>query len=460
MAAYYNFDRAFIDRYIPPPISGYEATIDGSTTGGSPRLPRRVRLWTGFTTAAKAHQFPDARNFPFIPETSRAVLNEDGVCWYVLRNVVDPCTKFFRSAVDPPFDANFGRFRTNGCEPDSQLFVIEDGERRVTGFIEVKKYQTLSVGTADDHGRLDIWFKGGRNSGAVPTCIDQVIGQVYGYLLANRYQTGVLTTYERTWFLHLDPNDDAVMWATPPIARTATEPTLTRCMLFWMHRLLSDNPGDENIFNSTFDADSIHCGPGSDDECYHDAETSFEPPSSDFDQHSNFSDNHVSSSSDSEDIKINQILDAMALTRPWPNDVIGQGACGVVVQFKYRGHALALKTADFHNHKRGYKMLKNEMAVYERLKPLQGRLIPNCFGLGKIYAVAVLALSFIDADPFDRAIHDEESVKVQLDSAIEEIRRLGVDHNDVKPANTLVERATGRVWVIDFSHATISPSAL
>ncbi|KAM0433528.1 hypothetical protein ACHAPT_004408 [Fusarium lateritium] len=110
--------------------------------------------------------------------------------------------------------------------------------------------------------------------------------------------------------------------------------------------------------------------------------------------------------------------------------------------------------------------LEHEAAVYEHLHRLQGISVPVFMGaidlreLGRTYyydlRVYVVHLSFLSwgGDSLDCTAMDK-SLEGEVLRSLRELHREGVVHLDVREANVLLNRETGRVMIIDFERASI-----
>ena len=78
------------------------------------------------------------------------------------------------------------------------------------------------------------------------------------------------------------------------------------------------------------------------------------------------------------------------------NECIGHGYCGNVFKYNHNGVDLALKCCDKINNREGYKMMKNEIKVYERLQALQGKKIPRLHWWGFSLEIFIIATTFIE----------------------------------------------------------------
>ena len=113
---------------------------------------------------------------------------------------------------------------------------------------------------------------------------------------------------------------------------------------------------------------------------------------------------------------------------------------------------MAVKVCDINNNSWGYEMILNEVQIYNRIKPLQGTLIPKLYFYGYMMGVFIIALEYIDGSP-KKFISMNELQKIR-----ERLLEYGVVHDDLKKRGDIypnllqVGKATK---VIDFGLAHI-----
>ncbi|KXJ85265.1 hypothetical protein Micbo1qcDRAFT_169547 [Microdochium bolleyi] len=139
-----------------------------------------------------------------------------------------------------------------------------------------------------------------------------------------------------------------------------------------------------------------------------------------------------------------------------------QGARGVAFQVTLAqyGYTIVAKgtIAEFVND------LDHEGRVYKTLEPLQGIHVPvflGAFHLERPYyydhrvrLVYMMLLSWA-GEPINTEHHDSPELMNARHSAVEAVARLGVEHGDVRDANTLWCRETNDVMLIDFERSTL-----
>ena len=92
-------------------------------------------------------------------------------------------------------------------------------------FIELKtKWEVDSVDTIQDYLNQDSRLS-----------IGNAIRQVFGYLGDGKLRYGVLSTYDRNWFLYRPPEDPGCLKFSDCIERGSSNPTLFKCLAFILY---------------------------------------------------------------------------------------------------------------------------------------------------------------------------------------------------------------------------------
>jgi len=67
-----------------------------------------------------------------------------------------------------------------------------------------------------------------------PVCVSNSITQIFGYMAHNKRRYGVLSTYDKTWFLQRPENDTGALFISDAVACEDASPTLLRCFAYIM----------------------------------------------------------------------------------------------------------------------------------------------------------------------------------------------------------------------------------
>jgi len=103
------------------------------------------------------------------------------------------------------------------------------------------------------------------------------------------------------------------------------------------------------------------------------------------------------------------------------------------------------------------QLLRHEVEVYQQLQELQGASIPKllAYGPGVNGVGYFLALQFLPGTPLSCKTHGQQPhIRDAAAAALRGVHACGILHGDVRKENYIVQSG-GRVWVIDFTHATI-----
>jgi serine/threonine protein kinase len=128
--------------------------------------------------------------------------------------------------------------------------------------------------------------------------------------------------------------------------------------------------------------------------------------------------------------------------------VVGTGATGQVIRLKDSN--IVLKHCDSHNNPDGFKMLQNEISIYEKLSKLNLSYVPRYHGECELFGQYFIALEFIPGKHCDWRTNRELTDK--LNSVLRHLKTVGVVHHDVRPENVLIT-PTGDMKLIDFGKA-------
>jgi len=74
-----------------------------------------------------------------------------------------------------------------------------------------------------------------------PVSVINSIRQIFGYIAHNKCRYGILSTYDRTWFLLRPKNDPATLFISDVVKREDKRPTLLRCFAYIMSLARQDS---------------------------------------------------------------------------------------------------------------------------------------------------------------------------------------------------------------------------
>ena len=271
---------------------------------------------------------------------------------------------------------------------------------------------------------------------AVPV-IDHII-EIYGYMGHNELQYGILSTYEKTWFLRRPPDDPNKLLISDAVVTEAADPTLLQCFAYIM-----------SLARRSPNSPIPHLVPPS-------------PPTAECKSTSEQGDdaserNHAGTEEDSEEPRVEQPEGSPELENfGWDGlkviDVLGYGRCGTVYKAVLRGEEVAYKLLDLWKHPDYEEEFLHEGEIYTYLKELQGHTIPKLKGFGYTAGGFLVFATEIAGSPIIvEELSDQE--RNEIVTALSGIHDRGILHNDIRPENILIQRHSDgfKVMFIDFT---------
>ncbi|KAI8891972.1 hypothetical protein BC833DRAFT_626280, partial [Globomyces pollinis-pini] len=223
--------------------------------------------------------------------------------------------------------------------------------------IEDRQYQQSNI-THDDIGRMDV-------------CT--VIDQVYGYISVNNLTYGCVTCYDATYFLWRPKRDTLLI--SHPIFNNSQNPTLLQALYYFVQLVLrdyKDQPLDANPKES--DIPSIVIEDMNTDEHIIEGAS---------DSGSNYSTTDNIKGAKFTVGKNKTIKCTLNIESVLSGTVVGSGATGQVIKLKDSN--IVVKHCDSYNNREGFKMLKNEIAVYEKLSQHNLGYVPRYYGVCELH---------------------------------------------------------------------------
>jgi hypothetical protein len=78
------------------------------------------------------------------------------------------------------------------------------------------------------------------NARDTPECVSNSVMQIFGYMAHNERRYGVLSTYDKTWFLRRPENDPGALLISDAVKVGDTSPTLLWCFAYMMSLACQD----------------------------------------------------------------------------------------------------------------------------------------------------------------------------------------------------------------------------
>ncbi|KAF9384816.1 hypothetical protein CPB97_005365 [Podila verticillata] len=273
--------------------------------------------------------------------------------------------------------------------------------------------------------------------------------QAFGYMRLNGYRYGILSTYEQTWFLKRGDQDaDHDLMVSPTIAFNRSEPTLLQCYLWFIRQADSDTrpldpPTDTEVRK-------MLKGEQRRNDKRRKISKSDKEKKPIKDSVSSLFGSRKTQANPKETTRV--ILPAFDSMKLISHDEHAQ-----TYKASWQGYNVVVKKCDIWNQGSVVEELKHEARVYQVLRTLQGRYIPEL----RIAGVAdgmemMLVTDFVGTDVSQERLDDSDQEKIR--AALSAIHDLGVVHGDVRPQNILVQHdgPNARFYFVDFGMSWIT----
>jgi hypothetical protein len=273
----------------------------------------------------------------------------------------------------------------------------------------------------------------------------RVVAQAYGYMLDQGVCYGIISCYNRTWFIHALV--DGIIEISNAFACDGG--SLLRAYAYFMKRA----KGDSSELASVLKENRRFSGGGNDG-----SDINADSPPDDHAKDSNYSGDRgrkrpsTGSSSSSggsrsrrpctqnnaaltnTDVRSDPAYELdMALCHHLTN--IGEGRSGLVISCVYKGNDIAVKLVD--RNKGGVKTLDGEKQVYVRLAQLQGGCVPVVVSYNVVSRGGTMvgfAMEKLDPLPDDFAQWSALQRRGAV-NALKSLAGLGIIHGDIRGAN-------------------------
>ncbi|KAK5665077.1 hypothetical protein QVD99_007934 [Batrachochytrium dendrobatidis] len=457
-----------LDKFLSNTLEDIKKNLSKISTTGTRRrhskTPSHVGRWEDFSTDAKAYEYPTThiRSDVVLPVTRKVAFTLERDVSRAVGNHLDNFNRIFEDQGEAhvfqtkptviPLNSGTPTQTENSIKfigvPDNVLILGS----KVLSFIEDKTPNDLPVrhfasGNPFDLLEMykeDIQYQQSKitreDIGRMDVCT--VIDQVYGYLSLNNLIYGCVTCYDVTYFLWRPKRSTLLI--SHPIFNNSHSPSLLQALYYFVQLALRDykkqtldpNPKDSDMpvelnASNEMDTDEHNADEQSESGSNYSTagqgkETNYNPDKS-------------------KGTKYNLNLDSLHY-----GTVVGSGATGQVIRLKDSN--IVVKQCDSYNNPEGFKMLKNEISIYEKLSPLNLKYIPRYYGQCEYYGQHFIALDYIPGNHCDWRANSE--LKKKLNRVIRDLKSVGVVHHDLRPENVLLTH-DGDIKLIDFGKAEI-----
>lgn len=270
------------------------------------------------------------------------------------------------------------------------------------------------------------------------------VQQIFGYMKINNLKYGILTNYEKFYFLK---REKLLLHISTAIKSSDVDVSVYRGLYYIIHLSIEDHlcsPNTSINDDKNYDSDDDEIEEEKDDE-ENDNDDVYLPKQKKKQQQSS---NEKHQSSKSKKIKL-------------MNEVLGYGQNGYVYKCLYNNKEYATKICDTTKNKQMIIQLKNESELYKHLKLLQGVYIPNKIvsgylkNLNSFYIVCYEIGGTIKK--FDEYTNDQKLIALKT---LNQLHEQNVLHNDLRFENFLVNNDNhphqrNRIMMCDFGNAVI-----
>lgn len=247
-----------------------------------------------------------------------------------------------------------------------------------------------------------------------------LIEQVYGYLSLNNLIYGAVTCYDVTYFLYRPSRGTLLI--SYPIFNFSRSPTVLQALYYFVQLALEGqetlDPERTTSDLSIDDIQSRQIDTESTSEGNIDCTTA--PDKSNF---------NVKKRKYSNRRRFKLDLDSYH-----SGTVIGSGATGQAIRLK--GSNIVVKQCDSFNNPSGFKMLRKEISIYEKLSEHSIAHVPQYYGACDYYGQHFIAMEYIPGKNCDWRTSSELKKKFEL--ILEDLKSVGIVHLDLKPENVLL----------------------
>ena len=463
-----------INVFFSNTLQDIEKSLSKPTTTGTirshPKTPKVVGRWKEFISEAARFEYPTTPigNDVVLPSTSEIKFNLERDVHTVIQAHLYNFNRIFRD------QEKACRFRSKAytfpLTPQTEPFIGAPDNvlilgSKVLSFIEYKTPNDLPVRNSVNGQLFDLLEiyqedirceSSDRIRGNIGrTDVRTVIDQVYGYLSLNNLIYGCVTCYDVTYFLWRPMRSTLLI--SHPIYNSSRDPTLLQSLYYFVHLVLQGHETQQQALDrSPSDSEmpqiineQVDTNPNLPVET-----TGSEEMTESSSQEQSDSGSIYSTTDQRQGDNDNRLKYRLDLNSLRSGTVVGEGATGQVIRLKDTN--IVVKCCDSYNNPDGFKMLQNEISIYEKLSKLNLSYVPRYYGECEYYGHYFIALEFIPGEHCDW--RTSKDLKEKMDFVIQDLKSVGVIHQDLRPENVLLTREEN-IKLIDFGKAEIQASA-
>ncbi|CAG8601406.1 2617_t:CDS:2 [Diversispora eburnea] len=233
---------------IPPPI--YYPDLDKCTTttkSTTARKPFPVESWTSFLDEVQSYELDDKiKQYPRPSfktyDKSYDISNEEDVRGALKNNIFDNLHIITTSQQQIEFFKRISKEDNVKGDPDfiykniNELLIII--EVKTLWVLYLEDSESLHEKYKEDLRRKEcetISLNSGRKISVVG-----IIHQIFGYLVVNELQYGILSTYNQHWFLRRPKEESRVLKISPTVDIRSQNPQILKCYTYLQHLSRTD----------------------------------------------------------------------------------------------------------------------------------------------------------------------------------------------------------------------------
>ena len=353
-----------------------------------------------------------------VGEMSVQTVFETNIC-VVLNKLLKPDYDFTRAKTKHPGDPDFT------CHDKNNLLLMP---------IEIKPEYLLET----EKNQFPEFYK----SSAIARA---VIKQSFSYMVENQRQYGILSTYNKHWFLRRPKDEPEKLYISNTLLLESEHPPVLKAYAY-MAQIFRDDYFSPHPSIISVTEENEEYEPVS--KRLRSSMTNNKSP--------NNNSNSDSSSSTLQENPKGKSKQNLSFTDFKFNGMLGEGRSGKTLKCEFHGITIALKCTDlWKSPPYILKEMHNEVNIYQILSTIQGVYIPRlvCYGYYGGGMCYVIGTAFVGT-PLTNYKYITERQRLMALLALNAIHSKGLLHKDIRKENILLSNTTDNVYLIDFGMAS------